>query len=97
MQRVIKAVLPDNVQIGKDAKAAFSRSAGIFIMSVLVILVAAWCACCRSNVRSILFEVTGEGSFYETVYARGDHFRLDALTPQSHPYWIRWFCVDGFT
>eukprot|EP00904_Undaria_pinnatifida_P001282 jgi/Undpi1/11154/HiC_scaffold_30.g13452.m1 len=32
VQRVIKAVLPDNVQIGKDAKAAFSRSAGIFIM-----------------------------------------------------------------
>lgn len=45
MQRVIKAVLPDNVQIGKDAKAAFSRSAGIFIMSVLVILAAAWCVC----------------------------------------------------
>ena len=34
VQRVIKAVLPDNVQIGKDAKAAFSRSAGIFIMWV---------------------------------------------------------------
>lgn len=34
VQRVIKAVLPDNVQIGKDAKAAFSRSAGIFIMYV---------------------------------------------------------------
>ncbi|CAN0078201.1 unnamed protein product [Ectocarpus sp. 12 AP-2014] len=32
VQRVIKSVLPDNVQIGKDAKAAFSRSAGIFIM-----------------------------------------------------------------
>lgn len=32
VQRVIKAVLPENVQIGKDAKAAFSRSAGIFIM-----------------------------------------------------------------
>lgn len=45
MQRVIKAVLPDNVQIGKDAKAAFSRSAGIFIMSVLVILAAAWYMC----------------------------------------------------
>ncbi|CAM9782742.1 unnamed protein product, partial [Discosporangium mesarthrocarpum] len=32
VQRVIKAALPDNVQIGKDAKAAFARSAGIFIM-----------------------------------------------------------------
>jgi len=32
IQRIVKAVLPDNVQIGKDAKAAFARAAGIFIM-----------------------------------------------------------------
>lgn len=37
VQRVIKSVLPDNVQIGKDAKAAFSRSAGIFIMYVALL------------------------------------------------------------
>eukprot|EP00611_Tribonema_gayanum_P019562 TRINITY_DN340_c3_g1_i1.p2 TRINITY_DN340_c3_g1~~TRINITY_DN340_c3_g1_i1.p2 ORF type:complete len:160 (-),score=92.84 TRINITY_DN340_c3_g1_i1:483-962(-) len=32
VQRVIKSVLPENAQIGKDAKAAFARSAGIFIL-----------------------------------------------------------------
>uniref|UniRef100_A0A6V1RK43 Transcription factor CBF/NF-Y/archaeal histone domain-containing protein n=1 Tax=Heterosigma akashiwo TaxID=2829 RepID=A0A6V1RK43_HETAK len=32
IQRIVKAVLPDNIQIGKDAKAAFARAAGIFIM-----------------------------------------------------------------
>ncbi|CAM9383014.1 unnamed protein product [Chrysoparadoxa australica] len=32
IQRIVKSVLPDNVQLGKDAKAAFARSAGIFIM-----------------------------------------------------------------
>ncbi|CAN0253994.1 unnamed protein product, partial [Phaeothamnion confervicola] len=32
VQRIIKAVLPEQVQIGKDAKAAFARAAGIFIM-----------------------------------------------------------------
>jgi histone H3/H4 len=34
IQRVIKSVLPESVQIGKDAKAAFARSAGIFIMYI---------------------------------------------------------------
>jgi histone H3/H4 len=32
VQRVIKSVLPESAQIGKDAKAAFARSAGIFIL-----------------------------------------------------------------
>ena len=29
--RIIKNVLPENVQVTKDAKAAFTRAAGIFI------------------------------------------------------------------
>ena len=31
VNRVIKSVLPDNVQITKDARAAFTRAAGVFI------------------------------------------------------------------
>jgi DNA polymerase epsilon subunit 3 len=31
VSRIIKNVLPDNVQITKDARAAFTRAAGIFI------------------------------------------------------------------
>ena len=31
VNRVIKSVLPDNVQVTKDARAAFTRAAGIFI------------------------------------------------------------------
>jgi DNA polymerase epsilon subunit 3 len=31
INRIIKAVLPDNVQITKEARAAFTRAAGIFI------------------------------------------------------------------
>ena len=53
-------MLPDNVQIGKDAKAAFSRSAGIFIMYVYpchvllsfialpILVLRTECACVRS-------------------------------------------------
>mmetsp|Transcript_9226 Transcript_9226/g.13858 ORF Transcript_9226/g.13858 Transcript_9226/m.13858 type:complete len:141 (+) Transcript_9226:85-507(+) len=32
VHRIIKSVLPENAQIGKDAKAAFARSAGVFIL-----------------------------------------------------------------
>ena len=31
VNRVIKSVLPDNVQVTKDARAAITRAAGIFI------------------------------------------------------------------
>jgi hypothetical protein len=31
VSRIIKNVLPENVQITKDARAAFTRAAGIFI------------------------------------------------------------------
>ena len=31
INRIIKQVLPDNVQITKDSRAAFTRAAGIFI------------------------------------------------------------------
>lgn len=31
VNRVIKSVLPDNMQVTKDARAAFTRAAGIFI------------------------------------------------------------------
>ena len=32
MQRIIKSVLPENCQITKESKAAFSKAAGIFII-----------------------------------------------------------------
>jgi DNA polymerase epsilon subunit 3 len=32
INRIIKAKLPENVQVGKDAKTAFSKAAGIFIL-----------------------------------------------------------------
>lgn len=31
ISRIIKQALPDNIQITKDARAAFARAAGIFI------------------------------------------------------------------
>jgi DNA polymerase epsilon subunit 3 len=31
VSRIIKNVLPDNIQVTKDARAAFSRAAGVFI------------------------------------------------------------------
>ena len=32
VQRIIKAALPDNCQITKESKAAFSKAAGIFMI-----------------------------------------------------------------
>ena len=32
INRIVKAALPDNVQVTKEAKSAFSKSAGIFIL-----------------------------------------------------------------
>ncbi len=32
--RVVKAVLPDGVMVGKEAKAALSKAAGIFVLYV---------------------------------------------------------------
>lgn len=91
MQRVIKAVLPDNVQIGKDAKAAFSRSAGIFIMSVLVILAAAWCVCCRSFVRSTFLSSRAK-YFFTKLFSRVVVISDLMFSLPS----ICWFC-DGYT
>jgi DNA polymerase epsilon subunit 3 len=34
INRIIKAKLPENIQVGKDAKTAFSKAAGIFIIYV---------------------------------------------------------------
>lgn len=50
VQRIIKSVLPDNCQITKEAKAAFSKAAGIFIIYLTT------CAndFCKENKRSTI-------------------------------------------
>ena len=59
IQRVIKSVLPDNAQVMKESKQAFSKAAGIFI-----IYVTSWCARLASVRARLLVPTRHPSPFY---------------------------------
>ena len=53
IQRVIKSVLPENAQIMKESKQAYSKAAGIFIIYVTTWSVCLSRALCASRVHAL--------------------------------------------